>query len=101
MGARPRNRHPAQAPGAAIAQVAAMRRSLPGRDQLLLRIGAPARKAGRAFGFLKIHLPAAQEPVTRRTFHFEVDKDKLRQARTTDGHYLLRSNLTAEDPAVL
>ncbi len=84
-----------------LRKLRAMRRSLPGRDQLLLRIGAARKEAGRAFGFLKIHLPAAQEPVTRRTFHFEVDKDKLRQAEQRDGHYLLRSNLMAEDPAVL
>jgi len=34
-------------------------------------------------------------------YHFRVDKVKLRQAEQRDGHYLLRSNLTAEDPAVL
>jgi len=84
-----------------LGKLRTMRRSLPGRDQLLLRIGAARKEAGRAFGFLKIHLPAAQEPVTRQTFHFEVDKEKLRQAEQRDGHYLLRSNLTAEDPAVL
>ena len=78
-----------------------MRRSLPARDQLLLRIGAARKEAGRAFGFLKIHLPAANEPVTRRTFHFQVDRSRLRQAEQRDGHYLLRSNLTGQDPAVL
>jgi len=84
-----------------LRKLRAMRRSLPGRDQLLLRVGAARKEAGRAFGFLKIHLPAEGEPVTRRTFHFEVDRDKLRKAEQRDGHYLLRSNLTAEDPAVL
>ena len=84
-----------------LRKLRAMRRSLPGRDQLLLRIGAARKEAGRAFGFLKIHLPAAGEAVTRRTFHFEVDRDKLQKAEQRDGHYLLRSNLTAEDPAVL
>ena len=78
-----------------------MRRSLPGRDQLLLRIGAAKKEAGRAFGFVKIRVPLAQEPVTRETFHFQVEKSKLHKAQQRDGHYLLRSNLTAEDPAVL
>jgi len=32
----------------------AMRRSLPSRDQLLLRIGAAKKEAGRAFSFVKI-----------------------------------------------
>ena len=84
-----------------LRKLRAMRRSLPSRDQLLLRIGAAKKEAGRAFGFVKLTLPAADEAVTRRTFHFRTDKAKLRQAEQRDGHYLLRSNLTAEDPAVL
>ena len=78
-----------------------MRRSLPGRDQLLLRIGAAKTEAGRSFGFVKMNLPAAGQAVTRATFSFRVDKAKLKQAEQRDGHYLLRSNLTAEDPALL
>ena len=78
-----------------------MRRSLPSRDQLLLRIGAAKKEAGRSFGFVKLVLPADGAPVTRASFHFRVVKEKLRQAEHRDGHYLLRSNLTAEDPAVL
>jgi transposase len=38
-----------------------MRRSLPKRDQLMLRIGAARKEAGRAFGFMKIQLPQASE----------------------------------------
>jgi transposase len=79
----------------------AMRRSLPKRDQLLLRIGAAKTAAGRAFGYVTIHLPKANEEVTRRSFTFAADKEKLRQAELRDGHYLLRSNLTGEDPGVL
>jgi transposase len=84
-----------------LRKLRAMRRSLPGRDQLLLRIGAAKKEAGRAFGFVTIALPVATETVTRTSFHFRIDKIKLRQAEQRDGHYLLRSNLTAEDPAVL
>jgi transposase len=84
-----------------LRKLRAMRRSLPSRDQLLLRIGAAKKEAGRAFGFVKIHLPLAGETVTRKSFYFQVDKSKLRAAQQRDGHYLLRSNLTAEDPAVL
>jgi transposase len=79
----------------------AMRKSLPKRDQLLLRIGAARKEAGRAFGFVKIQMPAAGQAVTRETFSFQVDKIKLKAAEQRDGHYLLRSNLTGEDPAVL
>lgn len=78
-----------------------MRKSLPKRDQLLLRIGAAKKEAGRAFGFVKIQIPKADQAVTRETFSFQVDKTKLKAAEQRDGHYLLRSNLTGEDPAVL
>jgi len=78
-----------------------MRKSLPKRDQLLLRIGAAKKEAGRAFGFVKIQIPPADQAVTRETFSFQVRKAKLRAAEQRDGHYLLRSNLTGEDPAVL
>lgn len=84
-----------------LRKLRAMRRSLPQRDQLLLRIGAAKKDAGRAFGFVKIRLPEKDEPVSRGTFRFHTDKTKLKAAEQRDGHYLLRSNLTAEDPAVL
>ena len=78
-----------------------LRRKSPGRDQLLLRIGAAKKEAGRAFGFVCIHLPQEGEAVTRQTFTFAVDKEKLKKSELRDGHYLLRSNLTGEDAAVL
>ncbi len=84
-----------------LRKLRAMRHSLPSRDQLLMRIGAAKTEAGRAFGFVKIQMPAAQQPVTRESFRFSVDQNKLQEAELRDGHYLLRSNLTAADPAVL
>jgi len=84
-----------------LRKLRAMRKSLPKRDQLLLRIGAAKKEAERAFGFVKIRLPKKDEEVTRETFSFHVDKAKLKRAQQRDGHYLLRSNLTGEDPAVL
>src|SRR5437588_2860996 len=84
-----------------LRKLRAMRKSLPKRDPLLLRIGAARKEAGRAFGFVKVQMPPAGQAVTRETFSFEVDKAKLKAAEQRDGHYLLRSNLTGEDPAVL
>ena len=84
-----------------LRKLRAMRRSLPKRDHLLLRLGAAKKEAGRAFGFVKIRLPEKDEEVTRSTFLFHIDKAKLKAAQQRDGHYLLRSNLTGEDPAVL
>ena len=84
-----------------LRKLRAMRRSLPSRDQLLMRIGAVKTAAGRAFGFVKIQVPEVGQPVTRESFGFTVDKNKLQEAELRDGHYLLRSNLTGADPAVL
>lgn len=79
----------------------ALRRSCPSRDQLLMRMGAAKTEAGRAFGFVKITLPKQGRAITREGFTFRLDKKKLAAAELRDGHYLLRTNLTAEDPAVL
>ena len=84
-----------------LLKLRAMRHSLPSRDQLLLRIGAAKKEAGRAFGFVKIQLPATDQAVTRDSFRFQLDKVRLKQAERRDGYYLMRSNLTGEDPAVL
>lgn len=84
-----------------LRKLRAMRRSAPRRDQLLLRIGAARKEAGSAFRFLQIQLPPEGEAVTHNSFQFRVDQPKLRAAELQDGHYLLRSNLVGEDPAVL
>jgi transposase len=84
-----------------LQKLRAMRRSCPKRDQLLMRVGAAKTDVGRAFGFVKINLPKAGQEVTRETFTFQLDKAKLKQAELRDGHYLLRTNLVGEDPAVL
>lgn len=79
----------------------ALRRSGPPRDQLLLRIGAAKKEAGRAYGFVHLRLPKEGEEVSRQTFTFALDKEKLQKAELRDGHYLLRSNMIAEDPVVV
>src|SRR6201981_2064717 len=84
-----------------LKKLRAMRRSLPSLVQLLMRLGAAKSQAGRAFQFLQLQVPREGQQVTRETFQFRVDKKKLQEAEWRDGHYLLRSNLTAGDPSVL
>jgi transposase len=84
-----------------LRKLRAMRRNLPSRDQLLMRLGAAKAQAGRAFHFVHLEVPGEDRPVTRETFQFRVDKQKLQEAEWRDGHYLLRSNLTTGDPSVL
>ena len=71
------------------------------RDELLLKLGAAKKEAGRAYHLVEIRLPAARQAVTPETFTFALRRDRLRQARRREGRYLLRSNLTGEDPATL
>jgi hypothetical protein len=67
----------------------------------LLRIGAAKPAAGRAFSFVEIDVPDPGQPVTRESFRFRLNKTKLKEAEWRDGHYLLRSNVTAGDPELL
>ena len=71
------------------------------RDDLLLKLGAAKKEAGKAYGLLVIHMPTKDQPVTSETLHFALDRKKLRQARRREGSYLLRSNLKSDDPGHL
>lgn len=72
------------------------------RDDLLLALGAAKQKAGRnAYRHVIIDIPDAKQPVNAETFRFRIDKKKLKTTRQHEGQYLLRSNLTGENPATL
>ncbi len=71
------------------------------RDRLLMNIGAAKKEAGQAYDLVKVRLPKPNEPVTPETFTYTLRKDKLRTIRRREGHYLLRSNLPGDDPALL
>jgi transposase len=72
------------------------------RDQLLIKLGAAKKEAGRAvWQIVEIKLPDRDQPVTSETFSFRLNWQRLREARRREGSYLLRSNLTDRDPAQL
>jgi transposase len=71
------------------------------RDQLLLKIGAAKKEAGRASSLIEINVPAPEEFAKDKSFTLSLQKDKLRVARKREGRYLLRSNLTSTNPASL
>ena len=71
------------------------------RDQLLLKLGAAKKDAGRAYGLVAVQLPEPDQRVTSQTFTFSLRREKLRTVRRREGRYLLRSNLRDEDPATL
>jgi hypothetical protein len=64
-------------------------------------VGAARSAAKSAKNFVTIQLPKANEPISRQTFRFKLEKDKLRDAELYDGYYLLRSNLSEKEPRYL
>lgn len=71
------------------------------RDELLLKLGAAKKEAGKAYGLMTIHTPTKDQPVTPQTFHFAINRKKLRAARRREGGYLLRTNINGDDPGHL
>jgi transposase len=78
-----------------------LRRRCPRRDRLLERLGVLKAEAGRAAKLVELCVPRSDEEVTPETFSYRLRLDAFKAAERRDGQYLLRTNLTAEDPAVL
>lgn len=69
------------------------------RDALMLKLGAAHNQAPSAWRFVDI---AVQEKnVKEGNLLFSLRKSKLREARRREGRYLLRTNLSDQDPAKL
>jgi hypothetical protein len=77
-------------------RLGALRRQRPPRDELLKKIGAAQEKAGRGATSLVQVEVAADGALTYR-----LDREKLRTARGREGRYLLRTNLSADDPELI
>jgi hypothetical protein len=76
-------------------------RQAPERDKLLQKLGALKHDAGRAANLVEIVVPRAGELVTPETFRWKLRWAKFKALARRDGHYILRTNLRGEDPAVL
>ena len=61
------------------------------RDQLLLKLGAARKDAGRAWHLVEVQLPKAGEDVTPETFAFALRRDRLRKARVNADRKFPRS----------
>jgi hypothetical protein len=66
------------------------------REELLMKLGAARARAPTAW-----RLVAVAVAPQGATFTFHLNHNKLRQARRREGRYLLRTNLTEDDPAKL
>jgi hypothetical protein len=78
---------------ARLTQLAAMKLT---REELLMRLGAARKQARTAWRVMAIEV--ADDDAT---FSFRLDRAKLRRVRRREGRYLLRTNLTDDDPARL
>jgi hypothetical protein len=76
-------------------------RQAPERDKLLQKLGALKHEAGRAANLVEFFVPREGEFVTPETFRWKLRWSKFKAAARRDGHYILRTNLRSEDPAVL
>ncbi|MCU0939924.1 MAG: IS1634 family transposase [Burkholderiaceae bacterium] len=66
------------------------------REQLLMKLGAAQQQAPAAWRLLEVTVDAQAA-----TFRYRLRRDQLRAVRRREGRYLLRTNLTATDPATL
>jgi transposase len=71
------------------------------RDELLMKLGAARQQWPSAWRLVAIRVPCKDEEITEQTFTWRLRKAKLRQVRRREGRYLLRTNLTEEDPVKL
>jgi transposase len=80
------------------------------RDAVHQAIGAAKKEAGRDARFVTVsvqHHVGAKGKGNRKdksetaTLTYKLDRQKLREARRREGRYLLRTNLTEEDPVKL
>lgn len=71
------------------------------RDELLMKLGAARQQAPSAWRLVALRTPGKDEEINEQTFTWRLRKNKLRQVRRREGRYLLRTNLTEEDPARL
>jgi transposase len=71
------------------------------RDNLLMKLGAARNQSPLAWRLVALRVPKTGEEVNPETFNWRLRKKKLREVRRREGRYLLRTNLTEEDPAKL
>jgi hypothetical protein len=66
------------------------------REEMLMKLGAARSRAPTAWRLIEIGMDRESS-----MFIYAVNRQKLRKARRREGRYLLRTNLTENDPALL
>ena len=68
------------------------------KTDMVMKLGAARQQAPGAWRLVKVQIA---EPESEWSFTFRLQKKKLHQVRRREGRYLLRSNLTQEQPEAL
>lgn len=68
------------------------------KNDMVMKLGAAKQQAPSAWRLVKVEIAKLE---SKLSFQFSLHKKKLRQVRRREGRYLLRSNLTEEQPATL
>jgi transposase len=68
------------------------------RDQLLMKLGAARKEAGRAAAVFKVTVAKAADTANTGSLEFKLDRARLRRVRAREGRYLLRTNLGSAQP---
>ena len=66
------------------------------REELLMKLGAARSQAHAAWRLVVVEVAESEA-----SFTYKLHRDKLRKARRREGRYLLRTNLSEQDPAKL
>jgi hypothetical protein len=77
-------------------RLGALQRQHPPRDTLLKKLGAAQGKAGRVATSL-----VTVEVARDGSLAYRLDRNQLRAVRGREGRYLLRTNLSADDPGLI
>jgi transposase len=78
---------------ARLKQISAMQLT---REELLMKLGSARCQAKAAWRLIVIEVAEREA-----SFSYKLNRDKLRKVRRREGRYLLRTNLTEQDPAKL
>src|SRR6266566_2247731 len=68
------------------------------KNDMVMKLGAAKQQAPSAWRLVEVEIAKSESELS---FQFSLRKKKLRQVRRREGRYLLRSNLTEEQPAQL
>lgn len=78
-----------------------LRKNCRSRDRLLERLGALKQQAGKPSKCVDLAIPSQGSRVAAENFSYTLNRDAYKKMILRDGMYLLRTNLTEIEPAVI